>query len=209
MTEARQQRKPGRPPASSVDVPTSNRILQVAAGLFMKLGFDGVSMGQVADECNVTKAVVYYYFSSKANLFTVAMVKMMDTIRQRTLDILSRNEPLYDRLLSITITRLRIDAPLDFNSIMRGGHSVLTEEQIQAMHEAEEGLFETIAGAFRESIEGRFIRAVDPYLAARIYMALLMVGKAEQDRGLTPNVNSDTRAKQLLDFMWTGVGLAR
>ncbi len=207
MTEVREHRQPGRPPLSSVEVPTPERILQVAARLFMELGFDGVSMEQVAEACDLTKAVVYYHFQSKANLFTTAMIRMMDDIRRRTLEILKRDEPLYDRLLWITTIRLRIDTPLDFNAIMRGGQAVMTEEQMKSMHEAEERLFQTIAESFEAAITHGEIRTIDPVLVARVYMSLLTVGTNEQSVPSESLPTPDERAKQLLDILWSGVRL--
>lgn len=206
MPDLREHRRPGRPPVASVETPTPDRILQVAARLFMEFGFDGVSMEQVAQVCDLTKAVIYYHFFSKANLFTQAVVRMMENIRQRTLDILNRDEPLYDRLLTIARIRLRIDTPLDFNAIMRGGQAVLKDEQVESMNRAEERLFETIADAFREEIAKGNVHEVDPVLAARVYMALLTVGKMDQEGGVNPPVDSDVRAQQLLDMVWLGIG---
>lgn len=205
MSEVREHRKPGRPPLSSVAVPTPERILQVAARLFMEFGFEGVSMEQVAEACDLTKAVVYYHFQSKANLFTTAMIRMMENIRQRTLEILTRDESLYDRLLLITTIRLRIDTPLDFNSIMRGGQAVMTDEQMKSMHDAEERLFQTIAESFQTATATGEIRKVDPFLAARVYMSLLMVGINEKELSPGNAPDPDERAKQLMDILWKGV----
>lgn len=205
MNHVREHKRPGRPPLSSVDVPTQDRILQESARLFMEFGFDGVSMEQVAEACNVTKAVVYYHFSSKANLFTVAVVRMMENIRQRTLEILNRREPLYDRLLTIARIRLAIETPLDFTAVMRGGQDLLTQEQIESMHEAEERLLQTVADAFQASIESGEVRQLDPLLAARVYFGLLTVGKTEQDTGVIAKAAVDKRAAELLDVMWKGV----
>ena len=207
MSEVREHRKPGRPPLSSVAVPTPDRILQVAARLFMEFGFEGVSMEQVAETCDLTKAVVYYHFQSKANLFTTAMIRMMENIRQRTVEILERDESLYDRLLLITTIRLRINTRLDFNSIMRGGQTVMTDAQMKSLQEAEERLFHTVAEAFQKAIAAGELRQVDPTLTARVYMSVLMVGVSEQENSRTTAPDPDERAKQLMDMMWHGVGL--
>ncbi|WDL95688.1 TetR/AcrR family transcriptional regulator [Alicyclobacillus sp. ALC3] len=209
MPEVREHRKPGRPPLSSVSVPTPDRILDAAAKLFSESGYDGVSMEQVADDCDVTKAVVYYHFQSKANLFTMTMIRLMETIRQRTLEILTREDSLYERLLLIAKIRLRIDTPLDFINIMRGGLTGITEEQIQSMREAEERLFQTLAQSFETSTATGEIRKVDPALAARVYMALLMVGMNEHTSASGERPDSDQRAEQLLEMMWVGVGLQK
>lgn len=44
------------------------RILEVAAQLFAKKGFDGVSVREIAENAGVTKPVIYYYFKNKKAL---------------------------------------------------------------------------------------------------------------------------------------------
>ena len=38
---------------------------------------------EVAKVCGVTKATVYYYYSTKADLFTATMIQMMVRIREK------------------------------------------------------------------------------------------------------------------------------
>jgi len=45
------------------------RIMEVAARLFADKGFDGVSVREIAEEADVTKPVIYYYFKNKQDLF--------------------------------------------------------------------------------------------------------------------------------------------
>lgn len=48
---------------------TRDRILRAAAKVFARHGFDGASLGQVADEAGFTKGAVYSNFASKDDLF--------------------------------------------------------------------------------------------------------------------------------------------
>lgn len=48
---------------------TRDRILRAAAKVFARHGFDGASLGQVADEAGFTKGAVYSNFESKDDLF--------------------------------------------------------------------------------------------------------------------------------------------
>lgn len=45
------------------------RILEAADELLGEIGYDGASMGRVADRAGVNKALVFYYFGSKERLF--------------------------------------------------------------------------------------------------------------------------------------------
>jgi AcrR family transcriptional regulator len=44
---------------------TRQRILDVSAELFVEHGYDGTSLREIADRLGVTKAALYYHFSSK------------------------------------------------------------------------------------------------------------------------------------------------
>ena len=57
-------------------------------------------MDDVAKECGVTKATVYYYYSTKADLFTDTMVQMMIRIRKIWIKYYLLNKTLEERLLN-------------------------------------------------------------------------------------------------------------
>jgi TetR/AcrR family transcriptional regulator len=48
---------------------TENRIMQAARSVFIRNGFDGTTMQQIADEAGMNKSLLHYYFRNKENLF--------------------------------------------------------------------------------------------------------------------------------------------
>ncbi|MCL6516801.1 TetR/AcrR family transcriptional regulator [Alicyclobacillus sp.] len=198
-------RRLGRPRANEVDVPAADRIIRTAARLFLEQGYDAVTTETVASCSGVTKAMVYYYYGSKTNLFTAAIEWMMDISRARTQEILMSGGRLRDRLHTIAVTRLRIAAPLDVDAILRGTRSTLTEEQLARIHQAEERMVSVIADAFAEAARAGELRAVDPLLAARVFLALLMVGKMEQKQGRLPEERVEAWCTEVMDLFWCGV----
>ena len=48
---------------------TKQHILNMAEQLFALRGFDGVSMREIAEACDITKANIYYYFKDKESLY--------------------------------------------------------------------------------------------------------------------------------------------
>lgn len=202
-----EQRRPGRPRASDLNVPTPDRILRVAASAFLQLGYEGVSLEAVAKECNVTKATVYYYFSSKSSLFTAAMLQMMEDARSATKRLLEMPLPLYDRLLKVAIGHLRIDAPMDFDTILHRAMAELTEEQKRTMYEAEQELQETLARAFAQAMEQGEIRRISPTLAARSFTALLLKGKTDEERAGQTEFVVANRAHEILSLFWFGLAV--
>ena len=54
------------------------RILRVAARLYARRGYEGISMRQIAEAAGVTKPLVYYHFGSKEQLFSSLMREALD-----------------------------------------------------------------------------------------------------------------------------------
>ena len=48
---------------------TEQKILQAAQNIFIKKGMDGARMQEIADEAQINKALLHYYFRSKQKLF--------------------------------------------------------------------------------------------------------------------------------------------
>ncbi len=48
---------------------TRKKILKTAASLFVKNGFDGVSMSQIAKKASINQSLIYHYFKSKEDLW--------------------------------------------------------------------------------------------------------------------------------------------
>lgn len=49
------------------------RILEMATGLFVAQGYDGISMREIADACHLSKAGLYYHFKDKQALFLAVL----------------------------------------------------------------------------------------------------------------------------------------
>jgi AcrR family transcriptional regulator len=70
---------------SELGVQRAGEVLDAAAAVFSRLGYDGSSIDDVADELGATKGRVYHYFRSKADLLlgvlTVGAQRLINLIR--------------------------------------------------------------------------------------------------------------------------------
>ncbi|MGB4163922.1 MAG: helix-turn-helix domain-containing protein, partial [Bacillota bacterium] len=57
-----------------------NRILDAATQLFALRGFDATRVTEIADAAGVTKALIYYYFSSKADILDCLIRELVDKL---------------------------------------------------------------------------------------------------------------------------------
>jgi len=60
------------------------QLLARATELFALHGYEGLSMSQLAREAQISKALLYHYFSSKRRLFEAALEEGAEDLRRRT-----------------------------------------------------------------------------------------------------------------------------
>ena len=80
-----------------VELPPSRyrEILEIAARIICKKGYEGASMQQIAHACGLTKAGLYYHIRSKQHLLVEIMHYGMDIFEER---VLSQVEPITNPL---------------------------------------------------------------------------------------------------------------
>lgn len=195
-------RKPGRPRRSDMDQPTAERILQTAAWAFLRDGYDHVNLADVASQCGVTKATIYYHFANKAGVFAASMKQMMEQALRSTQAILQKPVPLRSRLHDIALARATVQSQMDFEAVVRSAMADLTPAQRAQMHEAEHELERVLAEAIREGITTGEVRELDPTLAARSFT--LLVRALHQVEGLRPGT-LESRVEAIVSILWDGI----
>ncbi|WP_077615316.1 TetR/AcrR family transcriptional regulator [Caenibacillus caldisaponilyticus] len=200
-----QRRPPGRPKVNEQNSSTRDLILKTALELFLDRGFPLVSIDNIAQSSGVTKATVYYYFSSKAELFTEAIVRMMDRITNRIQSILSEDLPLKTRLLKMTHAHLKATYRIDLDHFMQGAGDSLSEQQIDRIRLAEARMYEAVEQAFIEAMDRKEIPKINPEFATQIYLALLKVGnhRGKDHRPMFSSV--EETARHIICFFWNGL----
>lgn len=71
------------------------KILKQASDEFARIGFDGARMDRIAERCNVSKNMLYYYYQSKEGLFIAALERMYQSLRNEQKDLsIEDNDPV-------------------------------------------------------------------------------------------------------------------
>ncbi|MEH7513381.1 TetR/AcrR family transcriptional regulator [Gottfriedia acidiceleris] len=195
----------GRPPQDSKKKPTKIAIVENAIQLFLQNGYQLVSMDDVAKQCGVTKATVYYYYPTKADLFTDAMVQMMLRISDRIAEILSTDRSLKENLNEMVKVHLRATFEIDLKAFTKEAKVSLSDEQLQQMNNAEEMMYNVIEKAMTTAIENGEIPKGNSKFYTQLFFAILSIGNYKD-----PNQNSifstiDEMAEQIIDFFWNGI----
>jgi TetR/AcrR family transcriptional regulator len=80
------------------------RILDAALKEFSTYGFNGTRMERIATSANITKAMIFYYFSSKKNLYQLVIKQLFDQFSPSILGLLKSNpspEEFIERMVNI------------------------------------------------------------------------------------------------------------
>lgn len=199
------QRPLGRPRQNKNTKATKELILEGATRLFLTQNYQVVSMDEVAKECGVTKATVYYYYSTKADLFTATMIQMMVRIRENMDQILSTNKSLVERLLDFAEVYLHATMDIDMKNFMKDAKLSLSEEQLKELKNAEDKMYEVLEKVFYNAMHNEEIQKGNPKLAAHAFVALLSIGNYKDENHNPILVDIDDLAKQIVSFYWNGL----
>ena len=93
--------------ASSPGAETMARILTVAEALFAKQGFDAVSMNDIAEAAEVSKANVFHHFNSKKDLYLAVVRRACEDASGHLDDLGAEQAPLADRLEAFATAHLQ------------------------------------------------------------------------------------------------------
>ncbi|MDT0124610.1 TetR/AcrR family transcriptional regulator [Paenibacillus sp. RRE4] len=179
--EVRPTRAPGRPKAGADQASAYNNILMTASRLFMEYGYEAVSLQQIASLCQVTKASIYYHFSSKPELFTIAITRMMAMGMQQTTLRLEEPGTLHERLVNVAAAKMQ-QSHVDTETMMREAETYLNADQLAQIRDAENRIFEVLATHFQREMDHGYLREGNPLLLAQAFTSLLMLANREEVR---------------------------
>ena len=122
----------GIPASGDRSADTRAKILDSALREFSTLGFAGARMDQIASAAGVNKALLYYHFDSKENLYVAAVEMISAKIRDRSMAVFLSKASPGERLLRASLDHFdRILTQGEFQSLM--------QQEMMRMHQGEPG----------------------------------------------------------------------
>ena len=85
-----------------------DKILQNAARLFAKNGFENVSMAEIAAKLKLNKATLYYYFKSKDEIFFMIQMQAIEQANEVLVKVLGSNLGPKEKLREAIKSHVRI-----------------------------------------------------------------------------------------------------
>lgn len=77
---------------------TEVEILKAAKKIFVEKGYDGARMQEIADEANINKAMLHYYFRSKELLFAKIMEQTVEVMVNHTFPAFAHEGAIMEKI---------------------------------------------------------------------------------------------------------------
>ena len=144
------------------------KIIEVAATLFCKKGYQSTSLDDVAKEIGISKAGIYHYVSSKDNLLSIIYTQAFEKIFQETYEIGRMDLPPDEKLRRILDNHIKniIVRDLSMFSVFFSEESQLPEKDFQKIRQEKKRYTRIIEEIIEEGIAQGLFRELDPQLQA-------------------------------------------
>ncbi len=159
------------------DLEKRARILQAAKAIFLKSGYHGTSMNQIAQEAGVTKLTVYNHFQDKVNLFICAITETCEeTLDTKQFD-LDTSADFYQTLFIVCSRALQIiysPEALKLDHVLLELAAEQSPLALQFFDASHTRLQNQLAAFFQKAAELGFIQADDPTYQTELLLSLLL-----------------------------------
>jgi AcrR family transcriptional regulator len=110
-----------RPPRNSNAKPRRDEILDQATRLFAERGYEGTSMGDLAERCGMRKASLFYHFDSKDALYAAVLDRLLAAVQRAIVLAAGAEGSFVERLdaMSDAMTTVLAEQPFAARLIIR------------------------------------------------------------------------------------------
>jgi TetR/AcrR family transcriptional regulator len=138
---------------------TRARILDAAIRQFSENGLAGARTEQIAEEAGVNKALLYYYYRSKDDLYTAALEMVVEGVRATSFAVLEADASAGERFLRMVLNHFdRIHSNRAFQSLM--------QQEMIRLHRGEANALGPIAEKLMRPLWSRVQALVEEGIAA-------------------------------------------
>jgi TetR/AcrR family transcriptional regulator len=175
-SQATARRTKSRKTARTDGETSRQRLFEAAAGEFAARGFAGASVDRIAASARLNKAMIYYHFKSKADLYREILRDMFSAVERRVAETAASAVTPEDKVRGF-VAAIAAEAearphfpPIWFREIADGGTHL---DGATVRHIA--GVVKTLAGIVAEGVAAGRFRPVNPLLIQAAIVAPLLL----------------------------------
>lgn len=150
---------------SDLQTDSRHKILNAAIKEFSSKGLAGARVDKIAQQAGINKAMIYYHFSSKENLYRVIIDSQIEKVSSAMTQVLDSGVELRPSLLELSeVYHTILGSDPDFVSILlhelADGGRFLKEELYKLIYRS--GLLVGLKNRIEEGIRSGQLRDIDP-----------------------------------------------
>ncbi len=182
------------------------KILHETTRLFVERGYDGVSIREISEACNITKAALYYHFVDKERLLIEILETGLDTFHQLLEDALQNYPDAQSRIRAFVFS-LFTRLPPENRAVIRLATQEMgklqPEIRAQFSRHYREKFLQPLMEIFTDGQRNDEVRSLSPELAVWALLGMLYPFMSSET-ALRQEVTSQ-QLEQLLDIFWSGM----
>lgn len=166
------RRSRGRPPRAD-----NQRVLILdnAARLFGRVGFEKGSIRDLANEMNLSKATIYHYFKTKQEIYDAIFFRTLTNLVASVTEAVASEVNPRRKLLRLMQAHAQFfeDRYWDFSTIMLGISGVKSDQLRDQAIQWRDRYEDLIRKVFRDGIGSGELRDIDPVMGTRAVLSML------------------------------------
>ncbi len=180
-------------------------IIEVASSIFSRYGYRKTSMDDIARAFGMGKSSLYYYFSSKENIFEAVVIHEADILKNSLFEVLGKSQDPRIKLKNYILVRMN-----SFRKLSNYYNAIFSEdlshfefiEKIRESYDREE--IQTIDRILREGARNKTFKVENTELAS-VAICTAMKGLEiplfwkNRDQGM------ESRLNDILDMLFYGI----
>lgn len=182
-----------------------DKILSSATQLFIKQGYYGLSMRQIAESVGVTKAALYYHYKDKESLFLAILETHLEKFETLIIEIEAQSVSCRERI-RLLVTRV-LNQPADQRAVIRLASQEMANLSAESRRSFGEIYHQRFIGRIQTMVEtgikNRELRPVDSQVATWTLLGMMypyFYPVHSADVSLSPDA-----IEQLVDLYLDGV----
>lgn len=182
---------------------TEEEILDVSLKHFSMHGYEGTNLNDIANELNITRTPIYYYFNNKLGLYESVTKRHLLSKKAQYTSIFTSDLPFFEKVRKdlLVSSHLRLSEQVLFAGI--DTNPKLTEArdiQNQVMREIHEMKTENI----RKAVADKFLRPDTDVEQFMIYFYVISLGIEAVDKQTEYEITEE-RMDKLVDTVLDGI----
>jgi AcrR family transcriptional regulator len=181
------------------------KIVEIARNVFTHFGFKKTTMEEIALASRKGKSSIYYYFSSKEDIFKAVVEKEAEELKEELrISILEIDDPIERLKIYITVRMRKLKKLTNFYTALKSdylGHLEFIEE-IRKRYDKDE--VKVVAGIIQDGIERGKFSVEDPQLSA-VAIVTAMKGLEIPLFINKEHGNFENRLNNLINFLFYGI----